>query len=479
MKKYLYTLIFCCIPVTAQWQADVRLTFNSAISNTSFNNARCIAVSAQTIHVVWYDNRDGNYEIYYKRSTDAGSVWSPDIRLTNNSFESRSPSISLSGSNVYVVWQDTRDGNWEIYFKSSTDAGVNWGSDIRLTNNASSSEEPSAASAGSFIHIVWVDTRDGNPEIYYKRSSDNGLTWSSDVRHNFSIQNTFEPSVAVSGSNVHVVRSDDMLNSYFEIFYRRSSNNGINWSVDTNLTYNSISVVKNPCIAITGSRVNVVWSQQIGNNYEIFFKGSSNGGINWGANLQLTNHTGHSIYPSIARSDSIIHIVWQDIRDGNNEIYYIVSTNNGITWGAETRLTNNNAVSQYPSVAISDSAVHVLWCDNRDGNYEIYYKRNPTGNIIGIQKISTEIPKDFGLYQNYPNPFNPETSIEFDIPVYSSVRLSVYDLTGREVGTLVNNYLSPGKYKVRWNAGMYSSGMYIYRIEAGNYTDTKKFVFLK
>ena len=77
----------------------------------------------------------GTDEIYYKRSTDAGVNWGTDTRLTNNTADSWYPSVAVSGSVVHVVWDDNRDGNSEIYYKRSTDAGVNWGADTRLTNN--------------------------------------------------------------------------------------------------------------------------------------------------------------------------------------------------------------------------------------------------------------------------------------------------------------------------------------------------------
>ena len=75
----------------AQWQPDVRLTNNPAYSYSSYNNARCVASSGNDVHVVWYDSRDGNYEIYYKRSTDGGISWEADTRLTNNTANSRYP----------------------------------------------------------------------------------------------------------------------------------------------------------------------------------------------------------------------------------------------------------------------------------------------------------------------------------------------------------------------------------------------------
>ncbi|MEP7146815.1 MAG: hypothetical protein ABI792_07375, partial [bacterium] len=169
MKKLFLLLLFIPVISYSQWQPDVRLTNDPAISFTSRNNARCVAASGNVLHVVWYDYRDaGNSEIYYKRSTDGGISWGADTRLTNNSAFSERPSVSVSGSVVHVVWSDQRDGNLEIYYKRSTDAGVSWGSDTRLTNNSATSYNSSVTVSGQVVHLVWSDTRDGNFEIYYK-----------------------------------------------------------------------------------------------------------------------------------------------------------------------------------------------------------------------------------------------------------------------------------------------------------------------
>ena len=99
----------------AQWQPDVRLTNDPANSRTSGYGAWCIASSGSVVHVVWYDNRDGNNEIYYKRSTDEGISWGTDTRLTNNSAFSYTPSVTVTGSVVHVVWHEERDGNAILY----------------------------------------------------------------------------------------------------------------------------------------------------------------------------------------------------------------------------------------------------------------------------------------------------------------------------------------------------------------------------
>ena len=77
--------------------------------------------------------------------------------------------MAASGTDVHVVWEDERDGNQEIYYKRSTDDGVSWGSDTRLTNSADSSSCPSVAVTGTAVHVFWSDKRNGNFEPYHKR----------------------------------------------------------------------------------------------------------------------------------------------------------------------------------------------------------------------------------------------------------------------------------------------------------------------
>ena len=85
----------------------------------------------------------------------------------------------------------------------------------------------------------------------------------------------------------------------------------------------------------------------------------------------------------------------------------------------------------------------------------------------------------FKLKQNYPNPFNPSTKIEFQIAKSEFVTLKVYDILGNEVATLVNEEKQPGNYAVNFNAAKFSSGIYFYKIQAGNFTDTKKLALIK
>ncbi|MGH2575624.1 MAG: T9SS type A sorting domain-containing protein [Ignavibacteria bacterium] len=105
--------------------------------------------------------------------------------------------------------------------------------------------------------------------------------------------------------------------------------------------------------------------------------------------------------------------------------------------------------------------------------------RGDTSMIVGLQNIGTEIPSEFKLYQNYPNPFNVVTSFKFQITSLGFARLIVYDVLGREVAVLVNEELKPGTYEVDFDGTNYPSGVYYYRLEAGDYTETRKMALVK
>lgn len=87
--------------------------------------------------------------------------------------------------------------------------------------------------------------------------------------------------------------------------------------------------------------------------------------------------------------------------------------------------------------------------------------------------------EDFRLYQNYPNPFNPVTKIGFTISNFVLTQLSIYDINGKEVDKLINENLSPGSYNIQWNAENFASGVYYYKLTVGNFSETKKMIFVK
>ena len=108
---------------------------------------------------------------------------------------------------------------------------------------------------------------------------------------------------------------------------------------------------------------------------------------------------------------------------------------------------------------------------------KIFHTTN--GGITGVKLISTNSPDEFRLLQNFPNPFNPTTTIRYDIKTKGNVELKVFDLLGRELTSLVNENQTPGTYEVVFDASSLPSGVYFYRLKAGDFVDSKKMVVLK
>ena len=99
--------------------------------------------------------------------------------------------------------------------------------------------------------------------------------------------------------------------------------------------------------------------------------------------------------------------------------------------------------------------------------------------VVGITDNPGNVPLTYSLSQNYPNPFNPTTNFEFRIAKFEMVTLKVFDVLGREISTLVNELRPAGTYMIRWNASSLPSGVYFYRLRAGDFVQTKKLVFAK
>ncbi len=200
---------------------------------------------------------------------------------------------------------------------------------------------------------------------------------------------------------------------------------------------------------------------------------SADGGTTWHAiegNLQggATNQG-----PSI-RSATILPY--------NNSKLYLVATSTGV-YSTEVLNDMNTVWSLEAPSLIGNVVVEIIASRRSDGVVVVatHGRGAFRGKISGSVSVNDkdEIPTTYSLSQNFPNPFNPSTSISYSIPKDSNIKLAVYDVSGREVATLVNGKQSAGKHSVQFNASNFASGVYFYRIDSNEFSNSKKMLLLK
>src|ERR687891_201489 len=165
-------------------------------------------VSNDSVYVVWTDNSTGNGDIYFKRSADNGTSFSSTQNLSNNPGNSTAAQIAVYQDNVYVVWEDATTGNGDLYFKKSVDNGTSFGNIENLSNDNGISYGARIVISGNNVYVVWNDGSTGKGDIYFKRSADNGTSFSSTQNLSNNPGNSTAAQIAVYQDNVYVVWED-------------------------------------------------------------------------------------------------------------------------------------------------------------------------------------------------------------------------------------------------------------------------------
>ena len=355
----------------ADWTPAKRLTWTSGSST----DTDILSDSSGNLHLVWADSTPGNLEIYYKRSTNGGANWSANQRLTWTSGESRLPAIATDGSGgLHVAWYDSTSGNAEIYYRSSPDGGSNWTTVKRLSWTPGSSYWLAvAADISGYIHVFWADPTPGNTEIYHRRSTDGGSTWTASKRLTWNAGLSTGPKCAIDiWGGLNVVWYD-MTTGSAEIYYKKSLDDGLTWTAVDRLTWSSDESWFPDIGGDSTGNLHLVWEDLTPGNWEIYYKKSANSGSTWSKNRRLTWTTGTSWWPAVATGPTgSLHLVWQDDTPGGTDIYYMASPDNGASWTSPQRLAWAGSAG-YPAIAVDPSGyVHVVY---NIGNTDIYYKK--------------------------------------------------------------------------------------------------------
>jgi hypothetical protein len=163
-----------------------------------------------------------------------------------------------------------------------------------------------------------------------------------------------------------------------------------------------------------------------------------------------------------------------------------VSYNGGVTWSTVVEwsgVSKRNSHESYPLLGATNNNNVLLKFVSIQPGWDWWWVVDNvlvSGDIMtNVTTNGNEIPEGYFLSQNYPNPFNPVTNINYSIPEAGLVTLTIYDVLGKEVAALVNEYQYAGRYNVEFNGFHFASGTYFYRIQSGGFTQVKRMMLLK
>lgn len=425
MKK-LITVFFTVLLVTS-------LTFSQWSEQTSGVTTGLNSVSPVDNNIVWACGQNGKVLL----TTNGGANW---IITTT-------PNANL---NFYNIWGI--DGNKALVTGSSTTAFV------YKTTNAGANWTQVFSQAGGFIDAIASGLGNANILFMYGDpvSSRWSLWFSTNAGSNWDSTGLY---LAQAGSEAGYNNA---------LFYFSNPNVLHDWvwfGTDNSRIYRG-SFTETSTSWISGPTTGIAQIFTIGFSDSLpgIAGGStgmaftSNGGVNW---VVSTTTPGSGSITGIAVK---LPEMW--FARGTT-IYY--SSTSGVNWVTGT----TPPAGTYTHMVMARTGGYNIWGVRDNGGISKYTY------LIGIKPISSEIPNKFALYQNYPNPFNPSTTIKFDISESSYSVLTIYDALGREAANLVNESLKPGTYEVKWDASNFSSGIYYYKLTAGNISDTKKLVLVK
>lgn len=446
--------------------------------------------------VAWQDERDpGNGSIGYQAFDNLGNPISNNILTTPGCGE---PIIIGGDADSFLtVWEYSTDvyGQWRNITGDSLRARfiIN---DVHVSTSIQWRNPAGALNANGRSLITWVDAREGifHNRIYAQFYDNTGQPIGSNFPIGSESVSSISTSVICDCDNNFVIAWEDQ--SY--ILLRRFNEDG--GPLSDAIQIGDIGAYSPYMAAMPNGNIVIVWTEVAtkgGNNIYLQIFDSQNNAVISPKWLNNTSGTQREYRPHVCVTESgYIMVVWQSLSENPLSLYD--HTVIGQVLDAEGNLIRANIpignVEQpgvwqmYPEVAATGNSVMVIWQDNRRAmGWDIYghYFESIPSDITSVDESDiVTLPSSFRLGQNYPNPFNPTTQVEFSLPEACHVKLDIYNITGQKVLSLIDNNLDAGVHIIQWdgkdtNGRPVATGIYFYRLQAGEFINSKKMLLLK
>lgn len=470
---------------------DGGLSFTEDITNISYST-----------YFPW-DNRDYGYAVtQFYTVTQSQQV--SDQKIAGGTQDNGTPAFSFDGINSSNSFDATGGDGSYCYFGSSFFYGSTQNGNVtrygytsnQIDRSKWSIVTPDSATGQLFINPFVIDPSNENI-MYYLAGNKLWINNDIDLIPNFNSKKTMQGWSYITNliptnytfTSLAVSQHNPSSNLYLAAYsssgqpkilkIENANSNKIASDITPDYGGNSQGIVPNGTYPLSiavnpedGNEVIVIFS-----NYNVkSIWHTKDGGTSW---QEIEGNLGGANGPSI-RSAAIIPTV--------KETIYLVGTSTGVYSTTFSKINGDNTFWQPEGLDVIGNVV-IGSISYRNSDSRILCATHGRGIFVGYLNLTdiknqNEIIKDFKLEQNYPNPFNPETTISFSLPKQSKVQIKIYDITGKEIITLINEERAAGKYKVSWNSKnnsgkTVSSGIYIYKIIANDFVQSKKMILAK
>ncbi len=475
MKKLLLPIIATLIFVHFSYQSENDGMNVWTTTTTSVGRVLVLRVDPVTQTTMYCGSLDSGV----MKSTNSGVSWFA-VNSGINSIRIQSMAVSPSSPLTVYAGTDSLGGSTSGVYKT-TNGGTSW--TFSNTGIAQKSIQSIVVhpTNPNIVYIGVFNALANSTHGIYK-STDGGVTWVPSTNGLGTNKNILAMAInPLNGNVVYAGTSLDPATTMGPTFVYRTNDAGATWFLaSTGLP--SLTTDNNPVreLSVSRSDTSVVLAALFFNAVTGGAWLSTNGGGSW-----ISRSSG---LPAVA--GNLLRACL--IRPGSSTEFYVGidnattggvyrTTNAGVSW---TIFNGGTVLGTYATRAFMfrtspDSTLYTgvgsTAVVNPPGMGIYEYTFAP----LGVNDPNSGLPTEFSLSQNYPNPFNPSTVIKYSVPSQSFVTVKVFDLSGREIKTLVNETMSIGNYEITFSGEGLSSGVYFYKITAGNFVDTKKMVMIK
>jgi len=468
--------------------------------------------------------------VYY--STDGGWNWIQN-QLPPGTYGDPCVVFDANGRAYYGHLADMTNrvpgGDWldRITVHRSSNGGITWFDSTSAGLNAPKDQDKEWLAADmtnspyrNNIYMAWTEfdtygsavTTDST-RILVSPSTDGGSTWLGPIRISdtggdcIDQDNTVEGAVPAIGPDGEVYMA---WSGPLGIMFDRSYDGGVTFGTDIFVSsqpggwdfgipgiFRANGLPVTACDVSTSpyrGTVYVLWSDQRNgsDNTDVFLAKSTNQGTTWSSPIKVNADGGaaHQFFPWIAvdQSNGNLYAAFYDRRnypagDSTTDVFVARSTDGGETWNdfqvSQVPFVPRSSIffGDYMNVAAGNGKVYPIWMRLDTSKLSVWTAL--IDDVVRVEEEPVALIRAFELGNNYPNPFNPSTTIPFTLAHRARVRLKVYDLLGRNCGTLIDRELPAGQHHARFYVDDLASGTYVYELDAGTYRESKKLIIAR